>query len=435
MIHPVLKRFPGAARRPVVTQAQGCYVHLEDGRKLLDATSGWCAQHILGYSHPVVLDAMREQMLKYCHIDVNCFENPTLTELAHLLLSQAPGGLDKVYFCGTGGSESVEAAMKLSYQFHFEKGKPSKRVYISRQESFHGSTLQSIALSDIDIYSLYGAILPQTYAKIPVHYPLRGMRPGESLEEYALRGASDLERKILEIGPENVCAFVGETMLGSLLGDVPPAPGYWKAIRKVCDRYGVHLILDEVYCGMGRSGKIYCCEWDSIAPDFLCAAKALGGGYAPLSAVVTRHEIEDVIRAGHGRIMSGHTYQGYALGASVALAIQKIVHQPETLSHINRIGQQMRNYLINELSSHRFFKEVHGRGSIFALEYETPDNTLFAARLQSLLEEEYQVLASCKWHRISFAIPFIFTHEEAHRVCKAVNEAFQRCSEMDGMTS
>lgn len=426
---PLLRRFPNAPARPEVVKAEGCYLYLKDGRKLLDASSGWCSLNVLGYSHPEVILALETQMRRFCHIDPNHWENPQLTELAQLLLSQAPKGLNRVYFSGSGGSEAVEAAMKLSYQQHFNSGQEKKTFYISREQSFHGATLQTIALSDIDIFSFYKPLIPENYVKIPLHYPLRGRLAEESLDDYARRGARDLENKILQIGSEKVAAFVGETMLGGLLGDVPPAPGYWKYIREVCDRYNVHLILDEVYCGLGRSGRIYCCDWDGITPDFVCVAKALGGGYAPLSAVITTDRVERLIKNGQGRIHGGHTYQGYSLGCAAALAIQKVVHRESTLIHINQLGIRMRLHLEKSLKQHPFFREVRGRGSLFSLEYQTPDNILFSSRLYSLLEEEYGVVVSCKWHRISFAVPFILTFAEADTICVAVVEAFTRAAQ------
>lgn len=425
----LIKKFPNQPKAPSVIRTEGAYLHLENGRKILDATSGWCAQHILGYSHPEVLQAMREQMNRFCHVDYNRWHNPQLEDLASLLLSQAPEGLDKVYFCGTSGSEAVESAMKLSYQTHYNQGKPQKTHFISRDQSYHGATLHSVAMSSLDIFEFYDPLLPKNISKIPVHYPFRERRPGESMEDYARRGAQDLENEILRIGPDNVCAFVAETMLGSLLGDVPPAPGYWEGIREVCDRYDVHLILDEVYCGLGRSGRVYCCSWDDITPDFVCVSKSLGGGYAPLSAVILKHEVEEVIKAGQGRIHAGHTHQGYSLGCAAAFAVQKIVHRPETLAHVQALGDRMRNRLQESLGSHPFFREVRGRGSMFGLEYQTPDNHPFGLALHDLLVNEHGVLVSAKWHRLSFSIPFILNFEEADRIVDAVTSAFKDLSE------
>lgn len=422
----LIRKFPNDPDPPVVVKTAGAYLHLEDGRRILDATSGWCAQHVLGYCDPEVMEAMRRQMESFCHLDYNRWRNPMLEELAALLVSQAPPGLDKVYFCGTSGSEAVESAMKLSYQTHFNRGDKGKTMFISREQAYHGATLQAIAMSELDIFSFYDPLLPEGRGRIPAHYPLRHRRPGETLEEYARRGADDLEKEILRLGPDRVAAFVAETMMGSLFGDVPPVPGYWRGIREVCDRHNVHLILDEVYCGLGRSGRIYCCSWDEITPDFVAVSKALGGGHAPLSAVILRGEVEDVIKAGQGRIHSGHTYQGYSLGCAAALAVQRRVHEQKMLSHIQALGERMRAALQTGLGTHPYFREVRGRGSMFALEYAAPDNHAFGLALHRLLVDKYDVLVSAKWHRISFSVPFILTFAEADRITGAVTEAFLR---------
>jgi adenosylmethionine-8-amino-7-oxononanoate aminotransferase len=424
----LLKKFPNDPQNPVVVKGEGVYLYLDDGRRILDATSGWCGQNVLGYSHPEVLASMRDQMDRFCHIDSNRWVNPLLEELGALLLSQAPPELNKVYFCGTSGSEAVEAAMKISFQKHFNLGKKSKTMFISRDQSYHGATLHGIAMSSLDIFEFYSPLLPAGLAKIPVHYPLRCMKHGESLDEYALRGALELENEILRLGPENVCAFVAETMLGSLLGDVPPAPGYWQHIRGICDKYDVHLILDEVYCGLGRSGKIYCCTWDGIVPDFICVAKALGGGHAPISAVITNDSVENAIKNGQGRINTGHTHQGYSLGCAAGLAIQKIVHRPETLAHVIALGERMRYQLSQALGDHPLVRSIHGRGSMFSIEYQTRNNSLFSQSISKMIEHEFNVLVSAKWHRISFSLPFILTFEEADRITEAVIRSFQKVS-------
>ena len=215
-------------------------------------------------------------------------------------------------------------------------------------------------------------------------------------------------------------------MLGSLVGDVPAAPGYWKYVREVCDKYNVHLILDEVYCGMGRSGRIYCCDWDGVRPDFVCVGKNLAGGYAPLSAIVTNSRVEEVIANGSGRIQLGHTYQGYSLGVAAAMAVQKIVHSTEMLAHINETGQYMRDTLVAELGRHPFFCEVRGRGLIFSLEYDCPNKHQFGLTLQRIMEEKHSILINAKWHRVSFVPPYIITRTQVDYVIERFIATFNR---------
>ena len=391
----------------------------------MDATAGSTSCAVLGYTHPSVIEAMKAQIDRICHIDYNTWENPVLGELAEILLSMAPRGLNRVYFAGNSGTEAIEAALKLSYQAHWDAGKKEKTWIISRLQSFHGATLQAISISELPILDFYAQILPAQIGKISQHHPLYFKLPNESMDDYARRCANELEDKIREIGPERVATFVGETMLGSLVGDVPPAPGYWKYIREVCNKYDVHLILDEIYCGLGRSGKIYCCEHDGIAPDFLCVGKTLAAGYAPLSAVITSDEIEHIIGRGQGRIQHGHTYQGHALSAVAALAVQTVVHTDDMLQHITMLGTHMRNRLREELGSHPLFRDVRGRGLLFSLEYTCPPQKKFGEKIQEMMENNYEILINAKWHRISITPPYIMTFAEADRLIASLVESFR----------
>jgi len=411
----ILRKFPKDQPGPVVARGDGIHIELANGHRLLDTTGGWTSFSVLGYSHPEVLDAMRAQMLKYCHMDYNIWSNPLLEDLAELLLSQAPAGMNRVYYAGNGGSEAMEAALKLSYQLHHDSGRLEKRWFIARLQSFHGATLHCAAVSELPVLKIYDPILPEHRAQISQHNPYLGRGEDESLDDYARRCAQELEDKILEIGADKVCAFVGETQLGSLVGDVPPAPNYWKYIREVCDRHGVHVILDEIYCGLGRSGKIYNISWDGIRPDFICVGKNLGAGYAPLSAVICDDRLEEVVVSptGNGRILQGHTHQGYALGAAAALAVQKIVHAPGMLAHIGSLGEHMRGRLERELGDHPFFKNVRGRGLMFSLEYDCADKNAFGLMLAKVMNERHGVLINAKWHRVSFTPAYILTRAQA----------------------
>jgi adenosylmethionine-8-amino-7-oxononanoate aminotransferase len=429
MSHLLLK-FPNLTTpRPYVERAEGLYIYTEDGRRFLDGSSGWTSNAVIGYSHPEALEAMREQMSRFTHMDYDFWRNPKHEELANLLVSQAPKGLDKVYFCGNGGSESTEAAMKLSFQIHYEQGEKRKHWVISRDQSYHGATLQAMSMSERDILEFYNPMFPEKRARIPQHNPSSMRRDGESMEDYARRSALDLEERILELGAENVCCFLAETQLGSLIGDVPPAPGYWKHIRAICDKYNVHLILDEVYCGLGRSGKIYNCSWDDITPDFVCLGKTLAAGYAPLSAVVTKSGFLDVIAKGQGRVQHGHTHQGYALGTAAALAVQKIVHRPETMANVIAISERMRQRLESVLGSHPFFWEIRGRGLAFSLEYRCQNQHGFGTAIQETLERDHHIILTSKWHRIAFTPAYLISEAQADEIVDAVSKVFVKVAD------
>lgn len=425
----VLNKFPNNPVNPFVERGEGIFVFTEDGRKFLDATAGWCSQMVLGYNQVEVLNAMNDQMARFCHMDHNIWRHREMEELASLLLSRAPSGLNKVYFAGNSGSESVEAALKLSYQVHYDSGNKDKVYVISRNQSYHGSTLQCLAVSERDNLKFYNQLLPHTIARIPQHHPLHMMKSKETIDEYAKRSANELEIQILELGPNCVGSFIGETVMGQLQGDVPPAPNYWKYIREICDRYNVHLILDEVYCGLGRSGKVYCCEWDNVVPDFVCFGKTLGAGYAPLSVVVSNAGIEEIIRHGQGRIQHGHTHQGYSLGVAAALAVQKIVQTDQTLAHVNTIGNYFQRKLTEGLSKHPFVRDIRGRGLMVSLEYNCSNNPVFGNEIFESLRDEFNILVSSKWHRISLSPPYIITKTQANKVVEAVIEVFKLKSE------
>jgi adenosylmethionine-8-amino-7-oxononanoate aminotransferase len=421
---PILRKFPHLDRPLTVTHGDGMYLVTESGRRILDTTSGTTSCACLGYSHPAVREAMKRQIDKICHIDYNTWNNPVLDELAELLLSQAPEGLNKVYFAGNSGSEAIEAAMKLSFQRHADAGNKSKTWFIARDQSFHGATLHGIAVSELPILEFYQPILPKQIARIAQHHPLYFRRDDESLDDYAQRSAGHLEAKILEIGPDNVAGFIGETMLASLVGDVPPAPNYWKYVREICDKYDVDLILDEVYCGLGRSGKVYCCSYDDVCPDFLVVGKTLGAGYAPLSAVLTRDRIGTIIAGGQGRIQHGHTHQGHALGTAAALAVQTVVQAPEMLAHICRMGELIKSRFTDELSSHPFFRDVRGRGLAVSFEFKCNDNAGLAGFVQRTMMDRHDVFVNAKWHRIALAPPFIITEAELSKVMDQVIATF-----------
>lgn len=411
---------------PFVDHAEGMYIYPQDGRKLLDVTAGSTSFAILGWSHPVVLGAMQEQLKRFTHMDYKVWSDPNVEDLASLLLSRAEHGLNKVYFAGNSGAEACEAAMKMSFQAHHDLGKKEKTWFISREQSYHGSTLDALAMGERPNLEFYRPLFPSNRAKVSQHHPLHMMRAGESLDEYAKRSAKELEDKIIEIGPEKVCAFVGETIMGGLVGDVPPAPNYWKYIREVCDRHDVHLILDEVYCGTGSSGKVYCCDWDGITPDFIFMGKTLAAGYAPISVVVTSDKIHDIIKKHQGRLQHTTTHQAYSLGVAAGLTVQKIIHDDSMLDHICEMGEYFRKVLRDELGNHPFYYDVRGRGLRFSIEYKCKNQHEFGLTLQETMEHEHNVLINGKWHRVCFTPAFIISREQADYVLDRFVKTFRK---------
>ena len=425
----VFRVFPNEPIPPFVKYANGPYVYTVDGKKILDTSAGGTSYSILGWGHPKVEEAINKQVKLFGHIDYKIWSDENVEELAEILLSKAEHGLDRVYFAGNSGAEACEAAMKMSYQVHYDLGKKEKRWFISREQSYHGSTADALVLGERPNLEFFRPMLSPYRVRIPMHHPLYLQRKDETLDEYAKRSAKELEDQILAIGPDKVCAFVGETIMGGLVGDVPPAPNYWKYIRQICNKYDVHLILDEVYCGTGTTGKIYCCDWDKVNPDFIFMGKTLAAGYGALSAVVTSSKIEDIIKKGQGRLQHTTTHQAHSLSVAAALAVQKIIHNDDFLENVEKTGNYMRTTLTSELKDHENFRDVRGRGMRFSIEYKTNDNVRFSKRIGDTLLEKHNILINAKWHRICFTPSLLLTKEEVDRILETTVAEFRLLSE------
>ena len=395
-----------------IINAEGINFFTEDGVKYLDFTAGFTSHAILGWSQNNVIEAITKQLQKIPHIDYKAFTDRNRETLADLLVSKTISKLDRVFFVGSSGGEACEAAMKLSYQDHCCSGKKNKTWFISRQQSYHGSTTHSMAAGDRPNLDFYKPLWPQNMAKIAEHNVYRNKHHDETENDYTNRCVNDLEKKILEIGPEKVCAFIAETICGGLVGDVPPTKDYWKKIKKVCVKYDVHLILDEVWCGTGTSGKVHCFDWDDITPDFVFIGKTLGAGYAPLSAVITISRIVENIKTNHGVIQYSNTHQGHSTAIAGALEVQKIIHNDLFLESVYKKGLYLREKITKSLKDNIFFKNVRGRGLRNSIEYSCKDQHLFGLSLAEQMKTEYKIILSGKWHRISMSPALIVTWEE-----------------------
>jgi adenosylmethionine-8-amino-7-oxononanoate aminotransferase len=269
---------------PVIVKGEGAYLIDDDGKRYLDA-SGGPAVSCLGHSHPLVIEEIKRQLDAVAYAYSMFFTTPAIEELSERLVAQAPAGLTKAFFVGSG-SEAVEAAMKLARQYFLEIGQPSRRLFIAREHSYHGNTLGALALGgDANRRAPYQPLLMDVTHIAPC-YEYRGRRADESAEQYGLRVADELEGAIQRLGAENVAAFFCEPVVGASLGCAPPVPGYLKRLREICDRHGVLLVFDEVMCGMGRTGHMYACNEDGVSPDILTMAKGLGGGYQPIGGLL-----------------------------------------------------------------------------------------------------------------------------------------------------
>jgi adenosylmethionine-8-amino-7-oxononanoate aminotransferase len=352
---------------PIAVEGDGVYLIDADGRRYLDGSCG-AAVSCLGHSNARVRDAIKAQVDRLAFAHTRFFSNEPMEALAADLVSNAPAGLTKAWFT-CGGSESIEAALKLTRQYFIEIGEPQRRHVIGRLQSYHGTTAGALSAGgNIGRRAVFEPLLLGTTHHIGACYPYRGETDGESDAEYGRRTADELEAKILELGPGNVGAFIAETVVGSTLGCVPPAPGYFKRIREICDRYGVLLILDEVMCGMGRTGRRYACEDEGIAPDFIALAKGLSAGYLPLGALLVADKVHRAIESGSNTVMHQHTYMGHAMSCAAALAVQDEIREHDLLSNVRRMGNVLRSALSERFGNHPNVGDIRGRGLFLALE-------------------------------------------------------------------
>jgi adenosylmethionine-8-amino-7-oxononanoate aminotransferase len=341
----------------LIDQAGKCYI---------DA-SGGAAVSCLGHGHPAVTAALHEQLDKLAYAHTGFFTTEVAEKLGDRLIEDAPAGLSHVYLV-SGGSEAVEAAIKMARQYFTERGETGRRHIIARRQSYHGNTLGALAAGgNAWRRAPFAPLLIETHHIDPC-FAYRCQAPGESEEQYGLRAAEALERQILELGPETVLAFVAETVVGATAGAVPPAKGYFKRVREICDRYGVLLILDEVMCGMGRTGTLHACEQEGVAPDLMTIAKGLGGGYEPIGAVLLSKNIYDAFAHGSGFFQHGHTYMAHPLACAAGLAVQETIRRDNLLANVRDMGALLRRRLGERFGNHAHVGDIRGRGLFQAIE-------------------------------------------------------------------
>lgn len=351
---------------PTAVGGDGVYVIDSNGKRYLDA-SGGAAVSCMGHNHPAVIRAIKEQLDKLPYAHTAFFTNEPSEALAEHLIERAPRGLDRVYFV-SGGSEANETALKLARQYFVEIGQPQRRHFIARWQSYHGNTLGALAVGgNMARRDMFQPLLIEVSHISPCFaYRYRGAEESEA--DFGRRVADELEAEILRLGPDTVIGFVAETVVGATAGAVPPVPGYFKRIREICDTYGVLLMLDEVMCGMGRTGTLFACEQDGIAPDLVTCAKGLGAGYQPIGAVLVSGKIYDAIRAGTGFFQHGFTYIGHPAACAAGLAVQETIERDGLLDNVRAQGARLRARLEERFGDHAHVGDIRGRGLFLGIE-------------------------------------------------------------------
>ncbi|WP_238366727.1 aspartate aminotransferase family protein [Mesobacterium pallidum] len=351
---------------PVAVRGEGAYIFDTSGKAYLDG-SGGAAVSCLGHSDRDVIAAMRAQADAIAFAHTGFFTSEPAERLADRLIDHAPEGLDKVYFV-SGGSEAVEAALKMARQYFVEIGQPQRGRFIARRQSYHGNTLGALGTGGNAWRRAQFQPLMVETSHIAPCYAYRDQQPGESLEAYGRRVADELEAELQRVGPETVIGFIAEPVVGATMGAVPAAPGYFKRIREICDRYGILLILDEVMCGMGRTGTLFACEQDGISPDIVTIAKGLGAGYQPIGATLCTAKIFDAFVNGSGFFQHGHTYIGHPMATAAADVVVTKLTDGGLVARAAAMGDKLDAALRDAFGQHPHIGDIRGRGMFRGLE-------------------------------------------------------------------
>jgi len=356
-----------AAGSRVITHANGPYIYDAQGNEILDAMAGlWCVN--VGYGRDELAEAAYRQMkeLPYYNSFFRC-STPTPILLAKRIAELAPPSLNQVFF-GSSGSEANDTALRLVRHYWALEGKPQKNRIISRQMAYHGSTVAGASLGGMShMHQQLGGAVPNI-VHVMMPYAFELALPGESDHDFGLRAAKAVEDAILEAGPENVAAFIGEPIMGAGGVKVPPA-SYWPEIQRICRKYDVLLMLDEVITGYGRTGNWFAAQTFGIEPDTISTAKALTSGYQPLSALLVSDRIASVLEEKGGEFFHGYTYSGHPVACAVAMANLDIIEKEGLVERVREdTGPYFAEMLRQRAAGHPLVGEVRSVGLMGAIE-------------------------------------------------------------------
>jgi adenosylmethionine-8-amino-7-oxononanoate aminotransferase len=352
---------------PKAVSGEGVWLVTESGHRVLDA-SGGAAVSCLGHQHPRVIEAMARQAKKLAYAHTGFFTSEPAEELADRLVGHEPGGLAYVYYV-SGGSEAVEASIKIARQYFIECGQPQRAHFIARRQSYHGNTLGALAAGgNAWRREPYAPLLSGAFSHVTPAFAYHEKRDDESEADFTARLAAELEAEFQRLGPDTVAAFIAEPVVGATAGCATAPEGYFRAVREICNRHGALVIFDEVMCGMGRTGTLHAWEQEGVSPDIQAIAKGLGGGYQPIGAMLANARVVDTIRQGSGAFQHGHTYLGHPVACAAALEVQKIISEENLLDQVKERGTRLERRLIERFGNHRHVGDVRGRGLFWAVE-------------------------------------------------------------------
>jgi adenosylmethionine-8-amino-7-oxononanoate aminotransferase len=432
--------YKNVGRAPIrAVGGDGVWVFDERGDRYLD-TCGGVAVSSLGHRHPRIVAAMEREARRLSWAHAGSFTTPAAEELADLLVG-ASGGLGRAQFL-SGGSEAMELAMKIAYQYHWERGEPTRTTFIARRQNYHGSTFGALAVSgNVQRRSIFEPMLASAEFVSPC-YAYRDQRPDESAEQYADRLAAELEERIVLLGPTTVAAFLAETVVGSTSGAVPPVPGYLRKVADVCARYGVLLILDEVMAGMGRTGLPFAYLAEGVVPDIVAVGKGLAAGYQPISAVLVSDGVHEALASGSGVLRNGQTHVNHPFACAVALEVQRTIVEDDLLAGVRERGAQLREELATVLSDVDTVGDIRGRGLFVGVEFVADRGTrapcrggdqLVAALKREALRRGLLIYPSSGTvdgllgNHVLFAPPFIATRSEITEMVTRFGDVVRAC--------
>jgi adenosylmethionine-8-amino-7-oxononanoate aminotransferase len=421
----------------MVESANGIELRLSNGQKIIDGCGG-AAVALIGHGNEEVIQAITDQARQVSYVHTQSYTTAPAEELADILLQGNPYGLEKAFFVGSG-SEAVESALKLARQYHYEKGDLNRVHIVSRRQCYHGNTMATMSIStNIARRAPYQGFLYPNVSHVSPAFAYHYKDEGETESQYTDRLLVELEEEFLRVGPKNVAAFIAETVVGATSGCVAAPSGYFRGVRALCDKYGIIMILDEIMCGVGRTGTFFAFEQEGVVPDIITIAKGLGGGYAAIAGVLIQKKVVDVLRQGSAAFNHGHTYQAHPISCAAALAVQKIIKREGLVERCSKMGLVLERLLRSELSECDSVGDIRGRGLFWAVEFvkdrvskESFDpSAKFGLLVQQLAFEKGVALYpggatvdGVRGDHILLAPPFTATEEELGTICRVLRDA------------
>jgi len=358
-----------------LVRGEGVFVFDEEGTRYLDAIGGVGVVNI-GHGVKEVAQAISEQAATLAYSYGGVVDNKPRQKLAKKLQHWAPPGMGdvRVFFC-SGGAEANEAALKLAYQYHWERGHPTKRKVIGRWQSYHGNTIGTLSMGGRTSWRRMHDGLLLDFPHIPPPYCLR-CPWGSTYPTCGIQCAKELRRAIEQAGPENVAAFIAEPVIGTSMSAVVPPEEYYPLVREICDEFDVLLIADEVMSGVGRTGKKWGIDHWDVTPDIITTAKGISGGYAPLAATIFAEKVWQAIANGSKSVMHSYTFGGNPLSCAAGVAVMQYIEDHQLVDRAASMGQELFRQLLELKDELPYVVDVRGRGLFLGLELATDSETM-----------------------------------------------------------